>query len=151
MTPRLALRRVAVTAGVVASLVVGVATIRAASDWTAANAPLDKPVSAQELTQALAVEQARSVDLAARLDAVGGQTAALNVAVGAAAGQVAADQATADALQARLKAAQKKLTALNRQIARAAARLRAAAAAPAPAARAAPATPSHEDEEEDDD
>jgi chromosome segregation ATPase len=150
MTPRLALRRLAVTAGVVLSLLLGVATIRAASDWTATNAPLEQPVSAQELGRQLAVEQARSVDLAARLDAVTTQTAALNVALGAAAGQVVADQATADDLKARLEAAQKKLKAVNKQIARATARLRAAASAPAPAARSAPAaTPAHEVEDDD--
>jgi hypothetical protein len=150
MTPRLALRRLAVTAGVVLSIVMGAATIRAASDWTTANAALEKPVSAQELTRQLAVEQARSVDLAARLDAVSSQTAALNVALGAAAGQVIADKAAADDLKARLEKAQKKLKAVNKQISRATARLRVAAAAPAPVARSAPAaTPAHEVEDDD--
>jgi len=144
MTIRLFARRTAVTAGVVVSLVLGAATIRAASDWTAASAPLEKPVSVQELADALAVEQARSVDLAARLQGVGAQTAALDVA----AGQVITDKATADDLQKRLKAAQKKLKALNRQLAQAAARLRAAPAAPAAAPRPA-ATPAREVEDDD--
>ncbi|MBP1704438.1 MAG: hypothetical protein H6Q36_177 [Chloroflexi bacterium] len=148
MTIRLFARRTAVTAGVVVSLVLGAATIRAASDWTAASAPLEKPVSVQELADALAVEQARSVDLAARLQGVGAQTAALDVALGAAAGQVITDKATADDLQKRLKAAQKKLKALNRQLAQAAARLRAAPAAPAAAPRPA-ATPAREVEDDD--
>ena len=148
MTIRLFARRTAVTAGVVVSLVLGAATIRAASDWTAASAPLEKPVSVQELADALAVEQARSVDLAARLQGVGAQTAALDVALSAAAGQVITDKATADDLQKRLKAAQKKLKALNRQLAQAAARLRAAPAAPAAAPRPA-ATPAREVEDDD--
>ena len=150
MTLRLALRRIAVTAGVAACLVLGAATIRAAAVWTAANAPLDKPIPVQELTNDLATEQVRSVSLAARLDGVGAQTAAINEALGAAAAQVATDQETADDLKARLAAAQKKLKAVNRQIAQATARLRAAATAPAPVVRPRPApTPAHEVEDDD--
>lgn len=152
MTPRLALRRIAVTAGVAACLVAGAATIRAASDWTAASAPLDKPLSTQQLASELAVEQARLVDLAARLDAVRLQTGAMNAALATAAGQVVADLKTAEALEVRLEAAEKKLKAVNRQIARAAARLRATAATPpVRASTRLTATPARTDDEAEDD
>ena len=152
MTLRLALRRIAVTAGVAACLVLGAATIRAAAVWTADNAPLDKPISVQSLANDLAIEQARSISLAERLDGVSTQAAGLRDAIGAAALQVSTDQKTADDLKARLAAAQKKLKTLNKQIAQATARLRAAAAAPAPVVRTRPApapAPAHEVEHDD--
>jgi len=115
---RLILRRTAVTMAVVGSLVLGAATIRAAGQWTATEAPLAAPpVTVESLTAQLATERGRSSDLATRLQAMDGQTAELQAALGTANAQIQADTATAKDLTDRIAAAKKKLAALNRQIA----------------------------------
>ncbi len=115
---RLILRRTAVTMAVVGSLVLGAATIRAASQWTATEAPLAAPpVTVESLASQLATERGRTSDLATRLAAMAGQTVELQAALDAANAQVEQDTATAKGLTDRIAAAKKKLAALNRQIA----------------------------------
>jgi len=152
---RLILRRTAVIMAVVGSLVLGAATIRAASQWTATEAPLvAPPVTVESLTAQLAAERGRASGLAVRLEAMAGNTVELQAALGAANAQILEDTATAKDLTDRIAAAKKKLAALNRKIA-ATARQAAAAqavvvrqvvtrAAPAPQPAPTPA-PEHDD------
>ncbi|HYN47296.1 MAG TPA: hypothetical protein VER83_00430 [Candidatus Nanopelagicales bacterium] len=115
---RLLLRRTAVTVAVVGSLVLGAATIRAAGQWTANEAPLAAPpVTVESLAAQLAAERGRSSDLVTRLEAVAGQTVELQAALDVANARIQADTATAKDLSDRIAAAKKKLAALNRQIA----------------------------------
>ena len=152
---RLILRRTAVIMAVVGSLVLGAATIRAASQWTATEAPLAAPpVTVESLTAQLAAERGRASGLAVRLEAMAGNTVELQAALGAANAQILEDTATAKDLTDRIAAAKKKLAALNRKIA-ATARQAAAAQAvvvrqvvtrAAPAPQPAPTSaPEHDD------
>lgn len=145
MTFRLLLRRNLVIAGVVASLVVGGATIRAASIWTAAAAPLnDPPVSLNSIEDALAAEQARSAALEEQLMALTDASTQLADALEAAQGQLATDAATAEELRAALAAAQDKLAKLEASIAAARARITSTVSAPAGGGEE-----DHEDEDEE--
>ncbi len=118
ISARLLLRRAAVTVAVVGSLLLGAATIRAAGEWTASEAPLAAPpVTVESLSAQLAAERERTSGLASRLQAMSGQTAELQTALEAANAQLAKDGATAKALRDRIAAARKKLAALNRQLA----------------------------------
>jgi septal ring factor EnvC (AmiA/AmiB activator) len=138
----LSVRRAAVVGGVVASLVLGLATIRAASAWTAASAPLDvAPVSATSLQAQLTAEQARSADLEDRLTTLTDHATQLTAALEAARAQATADAQHASDLQAKLQASQSRLQQLDQQIAQAQAALKAQIAAAQAAARhaAAPA------------
>ena len=118
MNARLILRRAAVTMAVVGSLVLGAATIRAASQWTATEAPLAAPpVTVESLAAQLAAERGRTSGLAVRLDEMAGTTVELQAALDAANAQIQADTATAADLTDRIAAAKKKLAALNRKIA----------------------------------
>ncbi len=129
----LRLRRVVVIAAIFGSLVLGVATVRAAALWTAAGAPLAvAPVSVQELTTRLADEQARSADLRRRLDELTAAGADLATALDAARARITTDAATAADLTSRLAQAKTRLRTLERSIARAKASL---------ATSRAPATP----------
>jgi hypothetical protein len=115
---RLALRRLLVAVAVVGSLLLGAATIHAAGDWTASQAPLDAPpVTVESLQGRFAAEEARGADLRARLEAVTAQAAEVQAALDAAGTQVAKDEATARALQKRIARARTQLTALNQRIA----------------------------------
>ena len=149
----LAFRRLAIIAGVVAVMALGVASIRAAGNWTAAAAPLSvAPVSVDTLQSKLDTESARSEALSADLAALEKQIEELTGAVGAAQGQLDADGTTATDLQAKLTASQERLTKLQALIAKAERQLRAAAAARAPAAApAAPASTGGEPGGDDDD
>lgn len=136
------IRRVAVVAGVAASLVVGVATIRAASAWTAASAPLDAmPVSAASLQSRVETEQARSASLEAQLKALTDRAVQLTSALETARAQASADGRHAADLQARLDASQARLLQLDQQVAQAQAALQAQIAAARAAARRAAAAP----------
>lgn len=131
------LRRPLVVLGVALSLFLAVATVRAAAQWTAASAPLAiKPPSIEQLQSDLAAEQARSADLQGRLDGLTGDSANLVAALQAASDRIAADATQAAKLQASLKVAKTKLTALERSI-----RQAQAAAARAPSAPSRTATP----------
>jgi chromosome segregation ATPase len=129
-------RRAAVTVGVVGSLGLGAATIDAAAQWTAAAAPMQAPaVSAESLASQLANEQARGTDLQSRLQAATTQAAEVQAALDAANARIPTDDGTAKALRAQITAAEKKLVALNKQAATAAAAMKSAAARQAAAAR----------------
>jgi chromosome segregation ATPase len=146
------LRRGIVTAGVAGSLALGAVTVRAAAEWTAASAPLTvAPESVASLQARLAAEHERTLALQAQLEQLRTDAAGLSTALSAADGRIADDATLAASLKQRLAAAQTRLKALERSIARAdaAARARAARAAVAPAA--APTARSHEAEEEHDD
>ena len=147
MTVLHVLRRPLVVIGVVLSLVLGVVTIRSAAEWTAASAPLAvKPPSIQQLQADLAAEQARSADLQARLDGLTGDSTDLVAALQAASERIAADATQAAGLQASLKSAQSKLTALERSIRRAQAAAARAPSVAAPAAATQPPTHGGDDD-----
>jgi septal ring factor EnvC (AmiA/AmiB activator) len=135
-------RRALVVAGVVTSLVLGLATIRAAAAWTAASAPLDvAPVAATSLQDRLAAEQARSADLEARLTQLTDQAAQLTTALGTARAQATTDAQHAADLQAKLESSQARLRQLDQQVAQAQAALKAQIAAAQAAARRATTAP----------
>lgn len=153
---RLALRRAAVIAAVAGSLLLGAATIRAAGQWTASEAPLAAPpVTVESVQGQLAAERERSAALTEQLAAIAGQAGDLQAALDTANGQIATDAQTAKALRDRIAASRERLSALNRQIA-ATARQAAQAArartvvvtrtAPAPASTPRPTPePEHDD------
>jgi hypothetical protein len=144
------LRRPLVVLGVLVSLLMGVASIRAAAAWTAAGAPLAvKPPSVESLRADLATEQARSIVLLAHLDELSSGSADLSAALGAARDRIAADAVQAKALQDSLVAAKAKLAALEKSIRAARARTAVSAAA-APRAATASHEGSHTEEGDDD-
>jgi Skp family chaperone for outer membrane proteins len=108
---KLLLRRAMVVMAVALSLAVGGLAVRAASAWTAAEAPLAAaPVSVNTLAQQLADEQARSATLESHLAALTGQSSDLAIALKAARARAANDAKAARNLQAKL-AATKRLAA----------------------------------------
>ena len=114
------IRRPLVVLGVVLSLFLGVATIRAAAEWTAASSPLGaKPPSIESLGAALATERARSAALVAQLDQLEAGSTDLTGAINAARDRITADAVQADGLRASLTAAKAKLAALEASIRRA--------------------------------
>jgi chromosome segregation ATPase len=114
------LRRLATVVAVIAALVVGYGSIRAAAAWTAASAPLSvAPVPVSELQDRLAVEQARSADLRAQLETLTERSTEMAVALEAAQSQIAGDTDHANALAKELKDAKKKLAKLEASIAKA--------------------------------
>ena len=123
---KLRIRRAFVIAGVVISLVVGLASIQVAAALTAAAAPPPAPpVSLDALQTALADEQARGADLQAQLVELNDLTASLSAALADTKDQVNTDGLSAKDLSARLKAAQGKLAQLKALLDQAQARLRA--------------------------
>ena len=133
----LRLRRTLVAAGVIASLVVGVASIEVAAGLTAAAAPPPAPpVSISSLKQDLAAEQARSASLQDQLNELLGVSDSLSAILNSTADQVSTDGLSAEQLRQRLSLAQKKLASVSQLLADAQARLAAtqAAAAAGPAA-----------------
>jgi len=130
---RLVARRFVVVTAVACSLVLAVATVRAAAAWTAAAAPLSiAPTSAETLAARLADGESRSTELRRQLDALRVESGDLNAALEAARARIAADAATAAALRDRLVQAKTRLAALEASLARARAAALAAARAPAP-------------------
>jgi chromosome segregation ATPase len=114
------LRHPLVILGVVVSLFVGVATIRAAALWTAASSPLDvKPPSIESLQAALATEQARSAALRVRLDELTSRSTEMVAALETAGERIAADATQAEALRTRLDAAKARLVRLEQSLRRA--------------------------------
>ena len=146
MTRSQTVRRLATVAGVIAALVLGFGSIRAAAAWTAASAPLAvTPDSVAGLEGKLAAEQDRSAALQRQLDALASQSTDLASALEAARAQIGVDSGHARDLAAQLKTAKQRLTRLQAAIATAnrAAQARAAAAttvvqvaAPSPATSA---------------
>lgn len=116
----LRVRRLVTVFGVIAALLIGYGSIRAAAAWTAAAAPLTiAPVPVAELQDRLALEQARSTDLTLQLRALAAQSTEMTTALETAQTQVVADSAHAKALAAELQAAKKKLAKLEASIAKA--------------------------------
>ena len=116
--PRTTFRRLLVTLGVAASLLVAGFTVRAASMWAASEAPLTvAPVSVESVEMALAQEKSRSAILEDQIAALQSSAADLTGALDAAGNQLATDQATADELRASLAAAQDKLAKLEAALA----------------------------------
>ncbi len=143
MTFTASIRRSLIVLGVVLSLFAGVATIRAAADWTAASSPLAaRPPSIERLQAALANEQSRSEAFRAQLDELAARSSELTAALAAARDRIALDTRQATDLQASLKAARTRLATLERSIRKTqAGAVRAAGAtvaAPAPLAAVAP-------------
>ena len=129
-------RRLATIVAVIAALVVGYGSIRAAAAWTAASAPLSvAPVPVSALQDRLAVEQARSEDLRAQLETLTAQSTEMTAALEAAQSQIVTDTDHANALAKQLKDAKKKLAKLEASIAK--------------AKRAAPATDDRRHEDQD--
>ena len=152
---RLLARRLVTAAGVVAVLAIGFGSIRAAAAWTAASAPLTvAPVSVSSLETDLAAERSRSDALVAQLEALDARSRDLEHALSQAQSRVESDAVNADDLEAQLAAATKKLTKLEKAIAKAkedlAARSRAAAAAAARPASTSSGSGGHEDDEHED-
>ena len=117
MTIPVRIRQPLVVLGVVLSLFGGMATIRAAAAWTAASAPLTaKPASVESLQSALQAEQARSATLQTQLDELAAGSSDLTTALEDAKNRIATDATQAGDLQARLKAAKKKLAVLEQSI-----------------------------------
>jgi septal ring factor EnvC (AmiA/AmiB activator) len=145
------LRRPFVVLGVVLSLLLGVATIRAAASWTAASSPLAaKPPSVEALQTTLAEEQSRSAALRAQLEDLTAGSTELTAALDAARSRIAADADQARALQARLKAAKARLASLEASVRRATAATAGIGMTPTVAAAAAPSVQAGEHEEDDD-
>lgn len=162
-------RRGLVLAGTLAVVGVAAGTVQLASEWRAAEAPLDTaPVSMSTIEEDYAIEEERAADIAAQMDGVAGQVSSLQAALIAAGGSVDTDaQAAVDlqerldaatakltGMQKQLKAAQRRLEALNRAAERQAALNRSASNASSPSSASREREDEHEDEdheEEDDD
>lgn len=114
MNLALVIRRNLVVAGVVASLVLGGATVRAAALWTAASAPLEQPPAAlSSIKHALEEERSRSAALERQLTDLTKASEDLSAALSAAQAQVNTDSSTAEVLRASLATAQAKLVQLE--------------------------------------
>ena len=142
-----------VMVGVVASLLIGAASIRAAAAWTAASAPLAvSPASAESLAARLTDEEARSAALQAQLDELRANTADLSGALDTARTRISSDAKTATSLRTRLATAKTRLASLEKSLAaaRAAAARAAVAATRGGAATATPAPVRRDDGGESD-
>jgi uncharacterized phage infection (PIP) family protein YhgE len=152
-------RRVLVLGATVAVIGVAAGTVQVAAQWRSDTAPLDTaPVGVTTISDDYTTQTTRAADLAAQMRGVAKQTSDLQAAlITASSGvggqhdgaaqlkdQLAAAKLKLDTIQAQLKGAQDRLTALNKAAAQQAALNRAASAAarsrPA-AAAAAPAAP----------
>jgi len=141
------IRHPLVLVGVVLSLFLGVATIRAAALWTAASAPpAARPPSVESLQAALATERVRSATLQAQLDELTSRSDELTAALETARDRIAADAGQADKLRTSLDRARAKLALLEQSIRRSG-MARSSTAAPAPTVT----SPGTEGEAADDD
>jgi septal ring factor EnvC (AmiA/AmiB activator) len=117
MTRSQSARRFATVVGVIAALVLGFGSIRAAAAWTAAAAPLSvTPDSVTALQSQLAGERDRSAVLQQQLDALETQSNDLVSALDAARAQISADAGNAGDLAAQLKTAKQRLARLQATI-----------------------------------
>jgi chromosome segregation ATPase len=153
-TRHLIIRRLFTIVGVVAVLALGFGSIRAASAWTAASAPLTvAPVSVATLQTKLADEHARSEALIQHLRDLDARSVDLETALAQAQERIDGDAGHASDLEDQLAAANKKLTKLETAIAKAKKALAAQAAAPRvvkTTTSSAPKATYHEDEHEED-
>jgi chromosome segregation ATPase len=149
-SPRI--RRLVTVFGVIAALMVGFGSIRAAVAWTAASAPLTvAPVSVTTLQDRLAVEQARSVDLRVQLQTLATQSTELTAALEAAQAQITSDTDHATQLAKDLKAAKQKLAKLEASIAKARQAAQRPTVVVTKTRTVASSSSRHEDEDEDED
>ena len=110
-------RRGLVLAGTLAVIGVAAGTVQVASEWRAAEAPLDTaPVSMSTIEADYAIEEERAADIAAQMDGVAGQVSSLQAALIAAGGSVDTDAQAAVDLQAQLDVAKTKLTVMQKQL-----------------------------------
>ncbi len=129
-------RRVAVLALTVGVVAAGAVTVGVAAEWRAESAPLDTaPVAMSQIDEELTAEVTRANNLSAQVSTVALEVAVLRSAVDTASSSVTGDTTTAldleaklakakaryDKLQGQLKAAQRRLEALNAAAARQAA------------------------------
>lgn len=118
MIRSLYVRRLLTVAAVIAALVLGFGSIRAAAAWTAASAPLTvAPVSVSTLQARLTDEQSRSAVLQQQLQALESQSTDLASALEAANARIDADASHAKDLAAQLKTAKQRLAKLAATIA----------------------------------
>src|SRR4029079_7563797 len=123
-----ALRRTATVVGVVAVMALGFGSIRAASAWTAASAPLSvAPVSVANLQADLADEHARSEALTQQLHELDARSLELETALTQANDRITSDTTHATDLEEQLADASAKLVKLESAIAKAKKRLAAQA------------------------
>jgi chromosome segregation ATPase len=149
-SPRI--RRLVTVFGVIAALMIGFGSIRAAAAWTAASAPLTvAPVSVTKLQDRLAVEQARSVDLRLQLQTLTTQSTELTAALEAAQAQITSDTDHATQLAKDLKAAKQKLAKLEASIAKARQAAQRPTVVVTKTRTVASSSSRHEDEDEDED
>jgi hypothetical protein len=152
-TRHLLIRRFLTTVGVIAVVVLGYGSIRAASAWTAASAPMTvAPVTVATLQANLADEHARSQALIQQLHDLDARSRDLETALSLAQERVDSDASHATDLEAQLAAANKQLAKLETAIAKArkdlAARTAAARVVTTTSAGAS-GTGRHEDDHED--
>jgi chromosome segregation ATPase len=153
MDTRLLARRIATAAGVIAVLAIGLGSIRAASAWTAASAPLTvAPVTISSLEADLAQERARSDALRTQLLELDTRSRELETALVQARERIGSDTVHAGELEDQLKDATGKLEKLEKAIAKAKRDLaaRVAAAKAASAAQASTSNSTHHDDDDDD-
>jgi chromosome segregation ATPase len=146
---RTIVRRALVATATLSVVVLAVVIVQAAAWWRAESATFDPaPVDAVSLSDAATVEEERTADLERQLAGVAGQVSDLQAALVAANGSIDTDAAGAQAtrerlakatvklrtLQAQLKAAQARLSELNRAAARQAELNRSVGTASRPAA-----------------
>jgi septal ring factor EnvC (AmiA/AmiB activator) len=111
------LRRGLVLGASIAVIVAAAGTVKVAADWRAADAPLDvAPVGVETINARLVSETDRAGVLAEEIDTVAAQIDDLRSAVASADQQVTDDTEGAQALQAELAAAAKKLETLQGQL-----------------------------------
>lgn len=154
MNRSLLVRRLFTTVGVIAALVVGFGSIRAAAAWTAASAPLTvAPVTVSAIETKLANEQARSTALQAQLLALGVRSRELTQALETAKERIDADTDHAKDLAKQLKTAKKQLAKLEKSIkaARAAAARAAVTRTVSSGSTKSSAGSKHHDDDEDED
>ena len=113
----LTLRRSLVILATVVSVFGGAVAIRAAAGWTASSAPLAAPPDPATLVAKLQDEKARADAITQELSQVVEHASELQSALAAAKAKADADARAASGLAAQLAAAQKRLAALEKQLA----------------------------------
>jgi DNA repair exonuclease SbcCD ATPase subunit len=154
MNRSLLVRRLFTAVGVIAALVLGFGSIRAAAAWTAASAPLTvAPVTVSAIEASLVEEQARSAALQAQLLALGVRSHELNQALETAQQRIDADTGHAKDLAKQLKSAKKQLAKLEKSIkaARAAAARATVRTVATTRASSSGGSEHHDDDEDDED
>ena len=117
-------RRALVLAATGAVIGVGVFTVQLASEYRAAEAPLDAaPVSLSSVSDQYAIEAARASDLETQIGGVAAQVSDLQAALIAANGSLGGDADTATMLRDQLASAKDKLTGMQKQLKAAQSRL----------------------------